>query len=132
MGLGGSPVRRMRRAARSRPPRTVGTADINATLHNLPDSVCTPELHISMREGEAHQLVAKLQENAHFEGASEVIRLDGLRVEYPDGFGLIRASNTTPSIVLRFEAENAEALARIQDAFRSTLAAAAPRVEIAT
>jgi phosphomannomutase/phosphoglucomutase len=105
-------------------------ADINATLHNLPDSVCTPEMQISMREGDAHQLMAKLQENARFEGATEVIRLDGLRVEYPDGFGLMRASNTTPAIVIRFEADNASALARIQDAFRSTLAAAAPGIEM--
>ncbi len=61
-----------------------------------------------------------------FPGASEVIRIDGLRVEYADGFGLARASNTTPVIVLRFEADNAAALARIQDEFRRVLGRAKP------
>ena len=61
-----------------------------------------------------------------FPGASEVIRIDGLRVEYPDGFGLARASNTTPVVVLRFEADDAAALARIQSEFRKVLARAKP------
>ena len=65
-----------------------------------------------------------------FPGASEVIRIDGLRVEYADGFGLARASNTTPVIVLRFEADNAAALARIQDEFRAVLARAKPGVAL--
>ncbi|MFA5081859.1 MAG: phosphomannomutase/phosphoglucomutase, partial [Hydrogenophilaceae bacterium] len=60
------------------------------------------------------------------EGATEVITLDGLRVEYPDGFGLMRPSNTTPVVVLRFEADDAAALARIQDQFRRVILAAAP------
>jgi phosphomannomutase/phosphoglucomutase len=55
-----------------------------------------------------------------------VIRIDGLRVEYPDGFGLARASNTTPVIVLRFEADDAAALARIQGVFRRALSQAMP------
>ncbi|MDD4880278.1 MAG: phosphomannomutase/phosphoglucomutase [Gallionellaceae bacterium] len=101
-------------------------ADIDATLHGLPDSVNTPELHIRMPEGEPHRLIAQLKETARFEGASEVITLDGLRIEYPDGFGLMRPSNTTPVVVLRFEADNAAALARIQDAFRQVILAAAP------
>jgi phosphomannomutase / phosphoglucomutase len=105
-------------------------ADIGATLDNLPDSVCTPELQIKMREGEAHQLVAKLKESAHFEGAIEVIDIDGLRVEYPDGFGLIRASNTTPAIVLRFEADDGAALARIKDGFRKVMEFAGLKVDL--
>jgi phosphomannomutase/phosphoglucomutase len=104
--------------------------DIDATLHGLPDSVNTPELHIKMNEGEPHRLIAQLRETARFEGADEVITLDGLRVEYPDGFGLMRPSNTTPVIVLRFEADNAAALARIQDAFRRVLLAAAPNAKL--
>ena len=56
----------------------------------------------------------------------EIIRIDGLRVEYPDGFGLARSSNTTPVIVLRFEGDNPEALRRIQEDFRRVLSAAAP------
>mgnify|MGYP001122526173 CR=1 FL=1 len=62
------------------------------------------------------------------DGAREVITLDGLRVEYPDGFGLMRASNTTPTIVLRFEAENAEALVRIQSVFRRLILGAYPGI----
>lgn len=101
-------------------------ADLDQTLRTLPDSINTPELHAHMREGEAHRLIARLHETANFAGASEVITLDGLRVEYPDGFGLMRASNTTPTIVLRFEADDAAALARIQEQFRRILLAAAP------
>jgi phosphomannomutase/phosphoglucomutase len=105
-------------------------ADIDATLHGLPDSVNTPELHIPMREGEPHRLIAALRDSARFTGAREVIAIDGLRVEYPDGFGLMRPSNTTPVIVLRFEADTAAALARIQDDFRRVLLAAAPDLNL--
>ncbi len=69
-------------------------------------------------------------ETETFPGASEVIRIDGLRVEYPDGFGLARASNTTPTIVLRFEADDDAALARIQAEFRRVFAAAKPRAAL--
>jgi phosphomannomutase/phosphoglucomutase len=104
-------------------------ADIDATLHGLPDSVCTPELQIRMKEGEPHALIEKLRAHARFEGAREVITLDGIRVEYDDGFGLMRASNTTPVIVLRFEADDAAGLERIRSAFRSIILAEAPDVE---
>jgi phosphomannomutase/phosphoglucomutase len=101
-------------------------ADINATLHGLPDTVNTPELQIKMQEGEHYTLIEKLQKTAKFPNAQEVITLDGLRVEYADGFGLMRPSNTTPVIVLRFEADNKAALKRIQEEFRAVLLAAAP------
>ena len=100
--------------------------DINATLHGLPDTVNTPELNITMAEGEHYTLMNKLQQTAKFTGADEVIKLDGLRVEYPDGFGLARPSNTTPVIVLRFEADTEDALKRIQDDFRRVILEAAP------
>jgi len=80
-------------------------ADINATLHGLPDMLNTPELNIKMAEGEHYALMDTLQKTARFPDAQEIITLDGLRVEYADGFGLARPSNTTPVIVLRFEAE---------------------------
>jgi phosphomannomutase/phosphoglucomutase len=105
-------------------------ADIDATLRALPDSVCTPELQVPMREGEPHRLIAQLRENARFDGARDVITLDGLRVEYADGFGLMRASNTTPVITLRFEADDAEGLRRIQDTFRDMLRGVAPDAQI--
>ncbi|MBZ0094197.1 MAG: phosphomannomutase/phosphoglucomutase [Sulfuricella sp.] len=101
-------------------------ADINATLHGLPDTVNTPELQIKMEEGAHYALIDKLQKTAKFPDATEVITLDGLRVEYADGFGLMRPSNTTPVIVLRFEADNEVALKRIQEEFRAVLLAAAP------
>jgi len=96
-------------------------ADSNATLNNLPDAVSTPELHIHVNEGENHSLINRLQSEAKFEGARDIITIDGLRVEYVDGFGLMRASNTTPVIVLRFEADDATALTRIQNDFRRVL-----------
>ena len=105
-------------------------SDINATLHGLPDTVNTPELNITMPEGEHYTLMNKLQKIAKFTGADEVITLDGLRVEYPDGFGLARPSNTTPVIVLRFEADTEEALKRIQDDFRRVLLEAEPELAL--
>jgi phosphomannomutase/phosphoglucomutase len=101
-------------------------ADINATLHGLPDTVNTPELQIKMEEGAHYALIDKLQKTAKFPDATEIITLDGLRVEYADGFGLMRPSNTTPVIVLRFEADNEVALKRIQEQFRAVLLAASP------
>jgi len=100
------------------------TADSNATLNNLPDAVSTPELHIHVQEGENHSLIARLKQEAKFDDAQNIITIDGLRVEYSDGFGLMRASNTTPVIVLRFEADDEAALKRIQDNFRHVLLAA--------
>ncbi len=105
-------------------------ANPSETLNNLPDSVSTPEQHIQMQEGEPHALIASLQKSAKFEGASEVITIDGLRVEYPDGFGLMRPSNTTPVIVLRFEADSEDALKRIQKDFRAVILGAAPQVKL--
>lgn len=107
-----------------------GHDDPSAVLNNLPDSVSTPEQHIEMQEGEPHALIATLQVSARFEGADEVITIDGLRVEYPDGFGLMRPSNTTPVIVLRFEADNEAALKRIQEQFRRVILNAAPHVKL--
>ncbi|MEO8536273.1 MAG: phosphomannomutase/phosphoglucomutase, partial [Betaproteobacteria bacterium] len=105
-------------------------ADPSAVLDALPNALSTPELNIGCGEGEQHALIAKLDADARFPGASEVIRIDGLRVEYPDGFGLARASNTTPVIVLRFEADDPAALARIQREFRRVLTAAKPSIEL--
>jgi len=95
--------------------------NINSVLNSLPDSINTPELQIRVEEGENHTLIAALQQNARFDNAQQVITIDGLRAEYDDGFGLARASNTTPVIVLRFEAENVAALERIQQDFRENI-----------
>ena len=98
-------------------------------LESLPDSISTPELNIALpAEGENHKLIAELQKTAKFEGSTSINTIDGLRVEYPDGFGLMRASNTTPVIVLRFEADTDAALARIQGDFMKVLQAARPGI----
>jgi phosphomannomutase/phosphoglucomutase len=101
-------------------------ADANAVLKALPDSSSTPELNIGMQEGEPAALIDELRQHATFTEALEIITLDGLRVEYADGFGLARPSNTTPVVVLRFEADNPAALERIQADFRRVLHAARP------
>ena len=106
------------------------TDDPSAALDALPDAVSTPELQVACAEGEHHALIAKLGATAQFPGATEVVRIDGLRVEYADGFGLARASNTTPTIVLRFEADDGAALARIQGEFRRVLVAAKPNIAL--
>ena len=107
-----------------------GVPDINATLDELPDSVNTPELQIKLKEGENYALIEKLQKAARFPDAREVITIDGLRVEYADGFGLARSSNTTPVVVLRFEADDKAALERIQADFRRVLHQAAPAAQL--
>lgn len=93
-------------------------SDLTSTLENLPDAVTTPELQIRLKEGENFQLISTLQGSGQFEGSSDIITLDGVRVEYADGFGLARSSNTTPVVVLRFEADNEAALSRIQGTFK--------------
>src|SRR5574343_1985715 len=98
-------------------------ADANPVLKNLPNAPSTPELNIKMNEGEPFALIDKLKSRGDFPGASDIITIDGLRVEYPDGFGLARASNNTPVVVLRFEADNDAALVRIQADFRRVIAA---------
>jgi phosphomannomutase/phosphoglucomutase len=83
----------------------------------LPNSVNTPELHLKLAEGEQHALIQELVAAADFPDA-RVTTIDGLRADFPDGFGLVRASNTTPVLVFRFEGDTPEALARIQARFR--------------
>ena len=105
-------------------------ADASATLNALPNSPSTPELNWKLAEGEPHALVAKLQQARPFPGAERVITIDGVRAEYEDGFGLARASNTTPVIVLRFEGKTTEALKRIQEEFRKALQPLKPDVPL--
>jgi phosphomannomutase/phosphoglucomutase len=105
-------------------------ADVGAVLEQLPDAVSTPELHVKTAEGENYTLIDKLKATAKFEGAEELITIDGLRVEYKDGFGLARPSNTTPVVVLRFEADDEAALKRIQDDFRRALRAVKPDISL--
>ncbi|MDR3352069.1 MAG: phosphomannomutase/phosphoglucomutase [Zoogloeaceae bacterium] len=103
--------------------------DANPVLHALPQAVSTPELNLRMAEGEPFRLIDELKKQAAFAGEVERVTLDGLRAEYSDGFGLARASNTTPVVVLRFEADNEAALARIQADFRRALSRIRPDLD---
>lgn len=100
--------------------------DANAVLEGLPTSHSTPELNVACAEGEPHAVVDKLVVLAKFDGAARLSTIDGVRVDWPDGFGLIRASNTTPVLVLRFEGHTPEALHRIEDTMLALLKQAKP------
>ena len=96
----------------------------------LPDMLNTPELHVAMGEGEHHAFMRRLLElKNHFTGA-QLTTIDGLRVDYEDGWGLVRASNTTPTLVLRFEANSEDALRRIQKTFKALILHIEPNLHI--
>ncbi len=105
-------------------------ADPSALLNALPDAVNTPELQLKTAEGENFRLVERLRAQGYFEGARQVITIDGVRVEYADGFGLARASNTTPAVVLRFEGDSRAALERIQADFRRAILEVQPSADL--
>lgn len=102
--------------------------DVNPTavLDALPEGISTPELKLDMQEGQQYALIKTLQEKARFPGATSINTIDGVRAEYEDGFGLARASNTTPVIVLRFEGDSQEAIDRIRAEFKAVFAEFAP------
>ena len=100
------------------------SADANAPLKALPNAVSTPELQIPTEEGENVKLVERLKENAKFDDAQDIITIDGIRVEWKDGFAL------APVVVLRFEADTPEALARIQDRFKEEILKVAPDAKL--
>jgi phosphomannomutase len=105
-------------------------ADPGAVLEALPTSFSTPELNVKCAEGEPHALVERLVAQAKFPGA-QLSTIDGLRVDWPDGFGLIRASNTTPVLVLRFEGQTQAAMHRIEGDMLALLRAVKPDAAIA-
>ncbi len=98
-------------------------------LKRLPTGVSTPELKVEMEEGENHAFIERFRDEATFEGA-EVSTIDGLRADFADGWGLCRASNTTPVVILRFEADDDAALKRIQDAFAEQMRAINAEVKL--
>ena len=107
------------------------SADPSAVLNALPTSFSTPELNVPCAEGEHHAVIERLRRTARFPGALDVITIDGLRAEYDDGFGLIRASNTTPVLVLRFEGQTQAALERIEQQFMAVLHQVKPDARVA-
>jgi phosphomannomutase len=100
-----------------------------AILNALPTSFSTPELKVEMQEGETHEFIANLRAEARFEGA-KVSTIDGIRADFPDGWGLVRASNTTPILVVRFDGETEEALNRIKNVFRAKMLAVKPDLNL--
>jgi phosphomannomutase len=100
-------------------------------LNALPTSFSTPELNVPCAEGEARTIVQKILDSAKFPGARELVTIDGLRVEYDDGFGLMRPSNTTPVLVMRFEGHTSEALHRIETDFMAALRVVKPDAQLA-
>jgi phosphomannomutase len=102
------------------------SSDANAVLHDLPTSFSTPELNVACAEGESHRLVQQMVQQARFVPPASVNTIDGLRVDWPDGFGLVRGSNTTPVLVLRFEGHTQAALARIEAAMMELLRSVKP------
>ena len=96
---------------------------------SLAKGTSTPELKVEMHEGEHYRFVERFRERASFEGA-RVTTIDGVRADWPDGWGLVRASNTTPVLVLRFDADNEQGLSRIQDVFRRQLLALDPNLKL--
>ena len=105
--------------------------DANAVLHALPTSFSTPELNVACEEGEPHGLVEQMAARAEFAAPATVSTIDGIRVDWPDGFGLIRASNTTPVLVLRFEGHTEAALARIEKEMLALLHSVKPGASFA-
>lgn len=106
------------------------STDPSQVLNDLPNSSSTPELQLKTVEGENFELVKRLQAEGEFPSAEQVVTIDGVRAEYADGFGLARPSNTTPVVVMRFEADNPEALARIQAEFKAAITKLAPSVQL--
>jgi phosphomannomutase / phosphoglucomutase len=105
-------------------------ANPSDTLNQLPNAICTPELQLPCAEGEPFTILDHMKANAQFATASSINTIDGVRVEYADGFGLARPSNTTPVVVMRFEADSDAAIARIQTEFKTALLAAKPDAKL--
>lgn len=102
---------------------------IQAVFDSLPNGESTPELKIELEEGEQHAFIEQFVAKAQFEGA-RINTIDGIRADWPDGWGLVRASNTTPVLVLRFEADSKERLVQIQGIFREQLHALKPGLKM--
>lgn len=94
----------------------------------LPESLSTPEYALEMEEGQAENLMAEIEKLPDLPGA-RVVKIDGLRAEFEQGWGLVRASNTTPALLFRFEANNEEGLQQLQSTFRDMLAKVDPSLQ---
>jgi phosphomannomutase / phosphoglucomutase len=100
----------------------------SAVLKALPTGVSTPEIKVNVADGNPHGFVERFREQAKFEGGARLSTIDGLRVDWPDGWGLVRASNTTPVLVMRFDGDSEESLSRIREAFRGQMLRVDPEI----
>jgi phosphomannomutase/phosphoglucomutase len=98
-------------------------------LQDLPNSVSTPELKLEMSEGENHAFIKEFQQRARFDGA-RLTTIDGVRADFEYGWGLVRASNTTPILVLRFDADTEEDLQEVKRQFAEQILALNPDLEL--
>ena len=105
--------------------------DADALFRNCPEGLSTPEIKIETREDAKFRIIEALARDADF-GAGKRTTIDGVRVDYEDGWGLIRASNTSPMLTLRFEADEPAALERIQGVFQAQLAAIDSKLALPT
>jgi phosphomannomutase/phosphoglucomutase len=103
--------------------------DVETVFAGLPKGVSTPELKIAVAEGEQYKFIENFVAKAKFEGA-RIATIDGLRADWPDGWGLVRASNTTPTLVLRFDAKDGASLARVEGLFREQMLAIDPNLTL--
>ncbi|MBT8765929.1 phosphomannomutase/phosphoglucomutase [Metapseudomonas boanensis] len=103
--------------------------DAEQVFATFPSDISTPEINITVTDENKFRLIERLQQEASW-GEANLTTLDGVRVDYPKGWGLVRASNTTPVLVLRFEADSEEELERIKQVFRSQLNAIAPELTL--
>ena len=101
-----------------------------APFENIPDSVNTPEIKIAVDEEHKFSVMQRLLDRADFSADNEMITLDGLRVNFADGWGLLRPSNTSPYLIMRFEATDATVLTQIQTAFREWITSVAPELAL--
>jgi len=103
--------------------------DAESVFAELPEKISTPELHIEVSEANKFKIMEKLVSEANFEGGN-LVKIDGVRVDFPDSWGLIRASNTTPVLVARFEGDSEAALEQVKTVFRNQLKAVEPGLNI--
>jgi len=105
------------------------TDDLDALLARYPERVATPELHVAVTDANKFDIIKRLVAKGNF-GNGVTNEIDGIRVDFEKGWGLIRASNTTPVLVARFEAQSTEVMSMIQSIFRENLQSVAPEIKI--
>jgi phosphomannomutase/phosphoglucomutase len=107
-----------------------GFADSNKMFDQLQQTHCSPALDLQVSENEKMQIMDTIIKNCKFNGAESINLIDGVRVEYKNGWGLVRASNTTPTLVLRFEADSDKELEEVKNNFLSAIKTSCPSLDL--